>query len=84
MASECLRLGLVGEDYVHILLHDVVQESVVGLHYVVGGHVYGDVAAGFLGQFYCLSQKLLVLHQIAFDKKVVVSMEIFGPEVFRA
>ena len=33
--GECLRLGLVGEYYVDILVHDVVEERFVGLHDIV-------------------------------------------------
>ena len=33
--GEASGLGLVGEDYVDVLLHDVVEEGVVGLHYIV-------------------------------------------------
>ena len=33
--GECLGLGLVGEYYVDILVHDVVEECFVGLHDIV-------------------------------------------------
>ena len=82
--GEGLGFALVGKDYVHVILYQVVEEGTVGFHHVVGGHVYGDGAAGGFGKAGSLGDKFLVLDQIAFYVEVVVAFELLRAQVFRA
>ena len=81
--GEGLGLGLVREDDVHVVFHEVVEEGVIGFHDIVGGHVDGDDAAGGLGEPDGLGDELLVLDEVAFDVEVVVALEHLGDQVVR-
>ena len=82
--GEGLGLRLVGEDDIHVILHQIVEEGVVGFHHVIGCHVDGYDAARFLGEAHRPCDKLLVLNQISLDMEIVVALEEGRVKVVRA
>ena len=79
-----LGLGFVGKDYVHIILHQVVEESQIGIHHVIGSHIDGNGAPGLLGQTGGLGDEFLVLNQIALDVEIIVALELLQRQVVRS
>ena len=66
-----------------IALHNVVEEGIVALHHIVGGHVQGYDASGIVGHLHSPADKCLVLDKIAFNVEIVMTFEILRLEVFR-
>ena len=81
--GESPGLGLVGEYDVNVFVHYVVKEGLVGLDDIVGGHIEGNDASGFVGHLHRFPDKGLVLNEISFNMEVVVALEIFRLQIFR-
>ena len=78
------RLVLVSKDNIHILLHQILEESMVLVYHIIGCQIERDHTPGFFRQTDGFLQQFMVLHQIALQMEYIEAVEGILGDIVRA